>query len=220
MASDQLLQEEPPSRSDHESLEVNNTMFIFGGRDSTGTGDIVDFHHLISIDMLTGERNQHTVTPSESESPDLSSLWACSASIGNTLYTYGGLIKWYPVTYSDELHKLNLDEMRWRRIDVKGIKPEKRMAAAMCKVKERLLLMGGYGPWPSQTNPNPNHSQAQYKKNKDDTVNCYNNELYQYDPSTGETADEIIFVVFCYLLWANKHLHRKYIYLVTVLVFL
>ena len=149
-------------------------MFVWGGRTSK-EGQYHSRLDMFSVNMLTGECHQHTVTPPDMPPP---CHGACSAAIGNTIYSYGGKISSSPFRTCDELYKLNLDEMRWRRVSTRGTKPEGRSVAGMCSVSGKLLLMGGYGPLPSQTN----HPQAQYF-GKD----CgRNNELFEFDPQTGE----------------------------------
>ena len=134
--------------------------------------------------MLTGEWHQHTVAPPDTPPP---CQRACSAAIGNTIYSYGGLISQLPVQICDELYKLNLDEMRWRRVEARGMKPQGRCEAGMCCVSGKLLLMGGYGPLPSQT---AKHPQAQYKRSILGEGRGCNNELFEFDPQTGECVNK------------------------------
>ena len=156
-------------------------MFVWGGRSKYGKRH--SRLDMFSVNMLTGEWHEHTVTPPDTPTP---CVQACSAAIGNTIYSYGGLICRPPILTCDELYKLNLDEMRWRRVDARGTKPQGRCGAGMCRVSGKLLLMGGHGPLPSQT---AKHPQAEYKR-----VGLggrgWNNELFEFDPQTGECVNK------------------------------
>ena len=152
-------------------------MFVWGGN-TDKPGQCHSRLDVFSVSMLTGEWYQHTVTPPDTLLPCRE---ACSAAIGNTIYSYGGEISLSPWRTCNELYKLNLEEMRWRRVQAKGMKPEGRNAAGMCRLNGKLLLMGGYGPLPSQTK----HPQAQYKKGSVGESCGWNNELFDFDPQTG-----------------------------------
>ena len=150
-------------------------MFVWGGR----TINLGQYHSrldMFSVNMLTGEWHQHTVTPPDTPTP---CERACSAAIGNTIYSYGGMIRWSPFRTCDELYKLNLEEMRWTRVEARGTTPEGRSGAGMCRLNGKLLLMGGYGPLAK-------HPQAQYKKDKFIESRSFNNELFEFNPETGE----------------------------------
>ena len=156
-------------------------MFVWGGQTR-----YPDQHHsrldLFSVNMLTGEWHQHTVTPPDTPTPCQK---ACSAAIGNTIYSYGGVISYSPFRTCDELFKLNLEEMRWKRVEARGTTPEGRYGAGMCRLNGKLLLMGGFGPLPSQM---AKHPQAQYKKLG---FGCgWNNELFEFNPETGECINK------------------------------
>ena len=158
-------------------------MFVWGGQTIN-----YDQHHsrldLFSVNMLTGEWHQHTVTPPDTPTP---CEHACSAAIGNAIYSYGGLISCSPFRTCNELYKLNLEEMRWKRVEARGTTPEGRCGAGMCCLNGKLLLMGGFGPLPSQM---AKHPQAQYKKNKAIEGRGRNNELFEFDPRTGECINK------------------------------
>ena len=155
-------------------------MFVWGGKRDQRHSRL----DLFSVNMLTGEWHQHTVTPPDTPTP---CDGACSAVIGNTIYSYGGRINFKPLRTCDELYKLNLEEMRWRRVEARETKPEGRCGAGMCHLNGKLLLMGGYGPLPSQI---AKHPQAQYKKNSFDEGFCWNNELFEFNPQTGECINK------------------------------
>ena len=70
-------------------------------------------------------------------------------------------------------------------MEARGRKPQGRCGAGMCRVSGKLLLMGGYGPLPSQT---ARHPQAQYKKGNLES-HGWNNELFEFDPQTGECVN-------------------------------
>ena len=158
-------------------------MFVWGGN----AGKLDQCHSLLdlfSVNMLTGEWHQHTITPPDTPTP---CQQACSAAIGNTIYSYGGLISWSPFRTCDELYKLNLEEMRWRRVEARGTTPEGRLGAGMCCLNGKLLLVGGYGPLPSQM---AKHPQAQYKKYGISEGRGWNNELFEFGPQTGECINK------------------------------
>ena len=157
-------------------------MFVWGGQ--TGKRQCHSRLDMFSVNMLTGEWHQHTVTPPDTPP---SCQRACSTTIGDTIYSYGGVINSRAFRTCDELYKLNLEEMRWRRVEARGTTLEGRSGAGMCRLNGKLLLMGGYGPFPSQT---AKHPQAQYKKNKDIEGHGWNNELFEFDPQTGECINK------------------------------
>jgi hypothetical protein len=123
--------------------------------------------------MLNGEWHKHTVTPTDAPTPCQD---ACSATIGNTIYSFGG---YSSGEYSDELFKLDLVEMSWKKVGEKGMNPESRWGARMCQVNEKLLLMGGYGPF-----TNKKHPHAQYKEKRYEKGVGRNNEFFEFEPHT------------------------------------
>ena len=160
---------------------LKDTIFLWGGH----SGNCDEYHSsldMFSVNMLTGEWHQHAVTPPDEVPPR---QHACSATIGNTIYSYGGLISYRPFRTCEELYKLTLEKMRWRRLETKGVKPEGRHRAGMCSVNGKLLLMGGYGPLPSQMK----HPQAQYKNDRYNEDRAFNNELFEFDPQTGGSVN-------------------------------
>jgi hypothetical protein len=176
IAYDQYLL--PPARAYHESVVLEDTMFVWGGR----TEKHNCYHSRLSIfgmNMLTGVWSEHSITPPV-EPPPCDE--ACCGIIGNTIYSFGGEISFSPYKASNELYKLNLEERQWRRVDTKGTRPEGRVGAAMCNMNGKLLLMGGHGPLPSVRR----HPVADYKEDNNLSEYCgWNNELFEFDPETG-----------------------------------
>ena len=155
-------------------------MFVWGGR----TQSLGVYHsrvNLFSVNMISGVWDAHTADakdkPTRCES-------ACSAVVGNTIYSYGGVISVSPFRTLDELYKLNIEEMRWRRVEIEGTKPAGRCGAAMCCVNGKLIMMGGHGPMTSDRR----HSQAEYKENPSRSGYGWNNELWSFDGETGEMS--------------------------------
>jgi hypothetical protein len=175
IAYDQYLL--PPARAYHESVVLEDTMFVWGGR----TEKHNCYHSRLSIfgmNMLTGVWSEHSITPPV-EPPPCDE--ACCGIIGNTIYSFGGEISFSPYKASNELYKLNLEERQWRRVDTKGTRPEGRVGAAMCNMNGKLLLMGGHGPLPSVRR----HPVADYKEDNNLSEYCgWNNELFEFDPET------------------------------------
>jgi hypothetical protein len=86
-----------------------------------------------------------------------------------------------PFTICDKFYKLNLEEKGWRKVESTGIQPEGRCGAKMCRVYDKLLLMGGYGSLPLKRY----HPQAQYMEGGIGGVGYgWNNELLEFDPET------------------------------------
>jgi N-acetylneuraminic acid mutarotase len=161
----------PTARAFHDSVRIDDRTFIWGGRKSLG-----DYHsrlELFSVNMLNGKWHQQTVAPPDTPTP---CEGACSAAIGNTIYSFGG---WTSSGACDELYKLDLNEMRWRRVIGRGLKPERKHGAGMCTVEGKLLVMGGYGPMPKARHP-----QAEYKEDSYDNGFGWTNELSEFDPHT------------------------------------
>ena len=95
----------PPPRGYHGSVVLNDRLFVWGGKaDTLRQHSCLD---LFSVHLLTGEWCQQTVTSSGTVPPCNE---ACTAAIGNTMYSYGGKVNEGIV--SDELYKLNPKDMR------------------------------------------------------------------------------------------------------------
>ena len=145
-------------------------LFIWGGN----TGRLGQYHSrldMFSVNMRTGKWLKYNIT---SDTP-LPCQDACTATIGNTIYSYGGEIAWTPFRVSGELYQLHLKDMRWKKVKAKGTKPEGRNGAGICSVNGKLLLMGGYGPLPSERK----HPQVEYEVT---AGYGWNNELFEFDP--------------------------------------
>ena len=71
-------------------------------------------------------------------------------------------------------------------MEARGTTPEGRYGAGMCRLNGKLLLMGGFGPLPSQM---AKHPQAQYKKLGSEGCG-WNNELFEFNPETGECINK------------------------------
>jgi N-acetylneuraminic acid mutarotase len=156
---------------------VKNKIFVWGG--STGDENLCHSRlDLFSLNILTGDWNRCALSPQDH--PPLCS-GASSTSIGNTIYSHGGVISKSPFTICDKFYKLNLEEKRWRKVESTGIQPEGRCGAKMCRVYDKLLLMGGYGSLPLKRY----HPQAQYMEGGIGGVGYgWNNELLEFDPET------------------------------------
>ena len=159
---------------------LNDRLFIWGGRANSIFFPYHSSLNVFSVRMPTGEWCQQNVTTSDRSLPCEN---ACSASIGNTIYSYGGKAGENAVHVYAELYKLNSEDMSWTIVKTRGLKPEGRCGAAMCSMNRKLLLMGGYGPLPSKRK----HPQAQYKSDSSmiDRVG-WNDELFEFEPLTGE----------------------------------
>ena len=118
--------------------------------------------------MISGVWHAHTAHAKVKPTP---CAGACNAVVGNTIYSYGGMNSVSPYRMVDELYKLNIEAMRWRRVEIEGTKPTVRCGAAMCCVNRKLIMMGGYGPMTSYRR----HSQAEYKENTSTSSNGCNN---------------------------------------------
>ena len=68
-------------------------------------------------------------------------------------------------------------------MEIRGLKPEGICEAGMCGRNGKLLLIGGYGPLPSEIK----HPQAGYKTTNSSRANCgWTDELFEFDPHTSE----------------------------------
>ena len=174
---------------------LEDRLFVWG-RMTDADGRYHSQSSFFSVDMLTGEVYPHNVTPSDTLPP---CEGACSAAIGNTIYSYGGKISWSPYKTSDELYNLNLEDMKWRRVEATGTKPEARFGAGMCRVNGKLLLMGGYGPLPSERK----HPQAEYKESTQVIGHGRSNDLFEFDPQTGEYISRQVLSQWAELFWTS-----------------
>jgi hypothetical protein len=185
MEAQSQLQSAPP-RAFHESVVIRDKMFFWGGRQDH-FGNMYHSHlDVFCVNMLTGKLHRHSVTPPDIPTP---CQQACSAVVGNTIYSYGGRFRVFPSMACNELHKLDLDDMRWRKVEVRGMKPKGRYSAGMCQLKGNLMLMGGYGPVSSRKR----HPQAQYGVGYNLGGESYkaNNELFEFHPTTGHWSPVI-----------------------------
>ena len=180
-------QQVPPAAAFHESVVMKDILFVWGGRTDT-LGQYHSHLHLFSVSLLNAEWRQHLVAPPELPAP---CSGACSAAIGRTIFSYGGEISLLPFRTSNELYKLTIEDMRWKRVETRGSLPEGRHRAGMCSVNGKLLLMGGYGPLPSERR----HPQAEYREGT--TGEGWNNELFEFDPQTGTCLVNSQDDVFC-----------------------
>ena len=153
-------------------------MLVWGG-ETRSRGVFHSRVNLFSVNMISGVWHAHTANAKDKPTGCRA---ACSAVVGNTIYSYGGMISESPYRTLDELYKLNIEEMRWRRVEIEGTKPAGRSAAAMCCVNGKLMMMGGYGPMTSDRR----HSQAEDKESR--SMSGWNNELWLFDPETGEMS--------------------------------
>ena len=155
-------------------------MFVWGG-ETKSRGVFHSRVNLFSVNMISGVWDAHTADAKDTPTPCQE---ACSAVVGNTIYSYGGLISVSPYRTLDELYKLNIEEMKWRRVEIEGTKPAGRSTAAMCCVNGKLIMMGGHGPMTSDRR----HSQAEYKEDRSMRGYGWNNELWSFDGETGEMS--------------------------------
>ncbi|XP_062503379.1 uncharacterized protein LOC134180277 isoform X2 [Corticium candelabrum] len=152
-------------------------MFVWGGR----TAVVSEFHsrlNVLSVNMISGVWHAYTAATPDTPTP---CTGACSAVSNNTIYSHGGRTSWSPLRRSEEMYKLNIEEMRWRRVETKGTKPAGRNAAAMCSVNGKLLMMGGHG----SISLNKLHPQAEYKKDTGKLGEGRNNELWSFELESG-----------------------------------
>ena len=164
-----------------------NRLKVWGGNAGSHghyhSGHYHSGHDMFTMNMLTGEWHQHNATLPYTPPP---CEQACSCPIGNTIYSYGGEINYSPCRTSAELYKLNVEDCdihaRWERVETGGTKPGGRRGAGMCSANGKLLLMGGFGPIPSERN----HPQAEYKMCATGKGHGWNSELFEFDPSRGE----------------------------------
>lgn len=114
-------------------------MIVWGGATNKHKTDECHSRlHMFSVDMLTGKWRQHTAIPPDTPPP---CIQACSAAIANTVYSYGGKTT---SGMSHELYKIDLGDLRWRKINDRGNYPLASAGAKMCSLNGSLLLMGGY----------------------------------------------------------------------------
>ena len=153
-------------------------MFVWGGV-TESCGVFYSRVNLFSVNMISGVWHAHIADDKVKPTP---CYGACSAVVGNTIYSYGGVTSESSYRTLDELYKLNIEEMRWRRVEIEGTKPAERWGAAMCCVNGKLIMMGGYGPMTSDKR----RSQAEYKEDRSMRGYGCNNELWSFDGETGE----------------------------------
>lgn len=155
---------------------MEDRTLVWGGERRNG-----QFHSrldIFSVDVLSGKWCQYPVTSTELLLP---CKRACNAAIDNIVYAFGGVISFSPLKTCNDLYKLDLNELVWEKVECRGLKPIGRYGAGMCPVNGKLLLMGGYSKFPQTKHP-----QAHYKEHRTNKGTGLNNELFEFDPLTGE----------------------------------
>ena len=145
------------------SAAINSSFFLGGG--------IEDRSHVHVFDSSSGAwtAKQTTGTPPPRDT------YGASTSVGDIMYTYGGLDHHNKDTGC--LYELNIKTLVWQLLSQEG--PMKKNECVMAAIKERLILFGGLTSSPGDIQP---ESQCV----KDGYGDYYLNELHVYNLKTSE----------------------------------
>ena len=158
---------EPAATSGAFSATIKSDFFLWG---SSGSSDDLSHLYKFASTSRAWEAKQTTGTP-----PPGFTL-GCSASLDDTMYTYGGWGRDDQETGC--LLALNTETLAWQLLSEEG--PMKKVECAMAAVREMLVLFGGGTHSPADIRPGSQFSRIRNF--------YYTNELQIYDLKKRELA--------------------------------
>ena len=157
---------EPKYRRGSFSAAINSNFLLWAG--AGASDDLSDIH---VFDYFSGAWTAKQTTGM----PPPGYKYGASTSVGDIMYTYGGLDHHEKDTGC--LHELNIKALAWQLLSQEG--PMKKKRCAMAAINGMLVLFGGSTRFPGGTQPG---SQC--------VENCYGgyylNELHVYNLKTSE----------------------------------
>ena len=171
---------EPAARFFHASFSLNNRVYVWGGQ---------------TVDVVTGSEADNIKLRSciEQFNPDLE-VWrqlntagtphpglsgAGCVSDGENIFTYGGHSG---KRFEGVLSRLNLETLTWSQLSSETADgPMKKHGCGLIIVKDKLVLIGGYG-YPT----GPIRPQATFVRNTTFTDGRrWSNEIHEFNMSQG-----------------------------------
>ena len=156
---------EPKPRYAAFSAAIDSNFFLWGGGRASH-----DLSHVHVFDSSSGAwtAKQTTGTPPPGH------MYGASTSVGDIMYTYGGLD--HHVKDTGCLYELNIKTVIWHLLCQEG--PMKKNECAMASMKDMLILFGGRTSSPGDIQPGSQCVEF------DDYY--YLNELHVYNLKTSE----------------------------------
>ncbi|OQR84958.1 dynein heavy chain [Achlya hypogyna] len=147
-----LFRKGPSARWKHSATNVDNKIFVFGGFQSATTR----FQDLWVFNPITMEWSQPVpqASPRNSKAASATFGWPncppprgghSACLIDREIYVFGGYGgQGYSRRDFDDLYSLNVDDMTWLKVTVKGKIPEKRSGHQTCAVDTKMFVFGGW----------------------------------------------------------------------------
>ena len=156
---------EPQPRYAAFSAAIESNFFLWGG---DGASDDLSHMHVFDSSSGAWTAKQTTGTPPPGYRR------GASTSVGDIMYTYGGLE--HHGSDTGCLCELNIKTLVWQLLSQEG--PKKKKRCAMAAIKEMLILFGGCTSSPGDIQPG-----SQCVEFGDD---YYLNEVHVYNLKTSE----------------------------------
>ena len=156
---------EPEPRHAAFSAAIESNFFLWGGDAASD-----DLSHVHVFDSSSGAWTAKQTTGT----PPPGYKYGASTSVGDIMYTYGGLD--HHVNDTGCLCELNIKTLVWHLLSQEG--PMKKNECAMASIKEMLILFGGITSSPGDIQPG---SQC-----VEDGYGDFLNEVHVYNLKTSE----------------------------------
>jgi len=129
---------QPPSpRCDHACTVIGEKFYIMGG----SGGEKLWYNDLHTFDTVTLRWEAVNV---RGHLPHARSLHTICAHHSKDIYLFGGSNdKAKVVTPFDDLHKLSLSKLKWKKLQCEGLGPERRLGHTAVLIYGQLVIFGG-----------------------------------------------------------------------------
>lgn len=136
----------PGGRFGHEAALVGNRLFIWGGAQRhKGAARFADRRDIWCLDTTTSRWRKRKARAGTKQDIPPSCVDAQCAVIDGIVYSFGGCTDVSSWSCLNDVHALDIQEIRWKRVEVTGDRPTQRTACGICAIQGCLLIVGGYG---------------------------------------------------------------------------
>ena len=173
----------PDPRLGHESVVVNNNkLLVWGGvLFEDGRGKMLSRCECFTMDIYSEQWSQKLAEIDSKQDEPTQCVDARCAVISNTVYSFGGrYTDKGRVVRLNETSSLDCEEMRWKKLEIKGNKPTARSSCGLCAVGEKLVMYGGAI---SHTDRGKLPDGVQYKEF--DSSRGFVNDCWEFCPHEG-----------------------------------
>ena len=177
---------QPVERREHSTIKVGDYLYMWGGfqPDLPAVHDNEEKKSMFSVievcHLPTGRWEQKPTTGT----PPLGVISYAAAAIGNEIFYYGGFCGHSGCNHNS-LYSFNVNTFKWKELSPTIFHPNgpmmkgySGMVAVQVEGDDYLVVVGGYGPFDSNT---PNQPGAQYSRR-------YCNEIHYYKISSGQLS--------------------------------